>query len=882
MISSGNGCEGGRQSLPHKVSRIPFALDIGGSLAKLVYERTFRYNCPFPCRKTDTPSEDGVPSFPFYDYREREHEGRKMCFVKFETSCINECLAFIRSNILDIDSGVSAVRDFARTPIRFKVTGGGAYRFRELIVRELGVEFDKEDEMECLIRGCIFMLRNIPDELFRYDKRAIPAHVFVPDALVDTFPFLLVNIGSGVSILKVESPVSYSRLGGSSIGGGTFWGLGTALSGGKYTFDELLELAVAGDHRKVDMLVRDIYGGDYALLGLPGDAIASSFGLAARSPDNPRCSADILKSLLIAVSNNIGQLACLYAKQHNLTRILFGGFFIRGHGLTMELITFAVNFWSAGAHRALFLRHEGYLGAIGAFIKAVNDSDESKTVWSENYVAGSREAVGKFRIRCRENSLTLIDDGQLGPPSPAHLTTNFEGPSHRNFDLPEIPESEFNGLSIAVEDDGIGKAEKKPRMRHSLSLRRIPMDSSYLELDRVLGHSLEPLPLLEHPTRYTPDTWDLTQDEEARTYWLACLERGVERHRIKAEESQCETMPDASERSHQYADRYIGYLHELGKNPSSSGALTVRSLLSAQQHFLREFGFGDPFCIQKKLENHSALQEFPSFLKQLSQLSWADRQMSLVRALLGGNVFDWGAEETVKFFREARTDKFGVPNMEVTLSKIPPRPWLVDDYDKWIEAIRPDKQAYRCVLIFCDNSGPDVILGVLPLALEFISRGSKVILAANSAPAINDVTFEELEILLRLIAVHEPSVARALDTKHLLVTENGQIGPCLDLRLTASTLVQLVKREQVDLIVIEGMGRAVHTNLYARFRVDSLKVAVIKNAWLARRLGGELYGVLFKFERGSENQLSDETRENTPTLNQGPGTIFTDQAGDTI
>jgi type II pantothenate kinase len=43
-------------------------------------------------------------------------------------------------------------------------------------------------------------------------------------------------------------------------------------------FDELLELAEKGDHRNVDMLVRDIYGGDYKILGLPGDLIASSFG----------------------------------------------------------------------------------------------------------------------------------------------------------------------------------------------------------------------------------------------------------------------------------------------------------------------------------------------------------------------------------------------------------------------------------------------------------------------------------------------------------------------------------------------------------------------------------------------------------------------------
>lgn len=39
-----------------------------------------------------------------------------------------------------------------------------------------------------------------------------------------------------------------------------------------------MALAESGDHRQVDMLVKDIYGGDYKVLGLPADLIASSFG----------------------------------------------------------------------------------------------------------------------------------------------------------------------------------------------------------------------------------------------------------------------------------------------------------------------------------------------------------------------------------------------------------------------------------------------------------------------------------------------------------------------------------------------------------------------------------------------------------------------------
>lgn len=52
------------------------------------------------------------------------------------------------------------------------------------------------------------------------------------------------------------------------------------------------------------------------------------------------------KSLLHMISNDIGQLACLYARLHALDRVYFGGFFIRGHPVTMRTITYSINFFS--------------------------------------------------------------------------------------------------------------------------------------------------------------------------------------------------------------------------------------------------------------------------------------------------------------------------------------------------------------------------------------------------------------------------------------------------------------------------------------------------------------------------------------------------------
>ena len=77
-----------------------------------------------------------------------------------------------------------------------------------------------------------------------------------------------------MSILQVESTQVFKRIGGTSVGGGTFQGL-CALLAGTDSFEEAIALAEKGDSNKVDKLVRDIYGGGYAQFGLAGDVVAS-------------------------------------------------------------------------------------------------------------------------------------------------------------------------------------------------------------------------------------------------------------------------------------------------------------------------------------------------------------------------------------------------------------------------------------------------------------------------------------------------------------------------------------------------------------------------------------------------------------------------------
>ncbi len=289
-------------------------------------------------------------------------------------------------------------------------------------------------------------------------------HFASPNA--DVYPYMLVNIGSGVSILKVSGPRTYERVGGTSLGGGTLWGILSLLTGAG-SFDDMLDMAAKGDNTKVDMLVGDIYGTDYAKIGLKSTTIASSFGKVFRmkreaeheaedsgpggedpglnpithDPSSPTLlqpqlqqtgegvthsgrsssterktsnnnrknnetrfsNADMSRSLLYAISNNIGQIAYLQSQVHGLSNIYFGGSFIRGHPQTMNTLSYAIKFWSQGRKQAYFLRHEGYLGAVGAFLKR-QPRNWGRRASFENSGAGGGGGGALAEARMRERA----------------------------------------------------------------------------------------------------------------------------------------------------------------------------------------------------------------------------------------------------------------------------------------------------------------------------------------------------------------------------------------------------------------------------------------------------------------------------------------------
>jgi pantothenate kinase len=187
---------------------------------------------------------------------------------------------------------------------------------------------------------------------------------------------LLVSIGSGVSMIKINQNGSYERVNGTMIGGGTLVGLSHLLTGVR-DFDEIIDMGQKGNHAGVDYLVKDIYGDKNPFKDhLQGEWLASSFARAANdhetSPEDLKDKykkEDIISSLMFMVSYNIGQLAFFTAQQYDIDDIFFVGNYVRNNNAGMERITFGVDLNSRLKKRALFMTFDGFLGALGAFLQ---------------------------------------------------------------------------------------------------------------------------------------------------------------------------------------------------------------------------------------------------------------------------------------------------------------------------------------------------------------------------------------------------------------------------------------------------------------------------------------------------------------------------------
>ncbi|CAL1531849.1 unnamed protein product [Lymnaea stagnalis] len=348
-----------------------FGMDIGGTLTKLVYFEPANFDeFDFAERETLKTIHKyliGNTAYGKTGIRDVHLElgnqticGRtgKIHFIRFPTAQMSAFIELAKlKNFSGLASGICA-------------TGGGAYMFEEVFAKEVLLQLHKYDELDCLLKGIHHIDRHNPCECYYFSNpRDTECCDKLPFNFHNPYPYLVVNIGSGVSILSVRSKTDYNRVSGTSLGGGTFLGLCCLLTGCE-TFEEAIGLASQGDSRNIDKLVKDIYGGDYGKFGLKGDTVACSFGqMISQEKRDAARKEDLARATLVTLTNNIGSIARMCAKTEKIERVVFVGNFLRVNEISMKLLSYAMDYWSDGSLKALFLQHEGYFGAMGCLLE---------------------------------------------------------------------------------------------------------------------------------------------------------------------------------------------------------------------------------------------------------------------------------------------------------------------------------------------------------------------------------------------------------------------------------------------------------------------------------------------------------------------------------
>jgi type II pantothenate kinase len=341
--------------------------------------------------------------------------------------------------------------------------------------------------------------------------------------------------------------------------------------------------------------------------------------------------------------------------------------------------------------------------------------------------------------------------------------------------------------------------------------------------------SVAVFPLLVDPSGYRACTTDLIRDESARAYWLDLFES-----HFQVQLDAAATIGIGTADCERAAAMMTRELAAVRADPARHGRLDILVLDQLRTKSLRAGGIDDEFRLIKGRENDAAVRALPDRLDRLDALDGAVIIEELMRGLLAGNLFDMGVPASANRFAGAT-----IPFDQVSRD-VPSRPWRYDDLDAFTERIRlhPPRKA----IIFADNAGADAVLGVLPLARDLIRREADVVVAANERPSLNDITRTELEV----VRTRAEAIDATFASDQLRIVNSGCASPLIDLGRVSTDLADAAAN--ADLIVLDGMGRAIESNWTATFTVPCLRVAMLKDPQVARSVDGRLYDAVCRFD----------------------------------
>ena len=351
------------------------------------------------------------------------------------------------------------------------------------------------------------------------------------------------------------------------------------------------------------------------------------------------------------------------------------------------------------------------------------------------------------------------------------------------------------------------------------------------------------LTLLADPAAYRPcTTEDMHVDIAFRDHWVHHF---MHHFKLVMRLALATYGESARPRTEACYAALIARLEHVLAHPETYERLDLLYLDAMRQDVLIAHDLPDPFELTKARENATSLPLYQKIVADLDAHTSAEEALLLaVEGVFTGNIFDLGAHATMDMFATASPDFHAIRD-----SLNGKRPWLIDHFAAFAEATLGDPRGmprYRQAMFFCDNAGPDFLLGVLPFCRLLAKMGTRVGIAANRLPALNDITVSEIRGLLPALQAVDPQLDALVRRGQLVAIDSGNRIPLIDLRDISGEANAFAAN--TDLLILEGMGRAVETNLEAAFTCDSLKLAMIKDEMVAKRRAGKLFDTVCKFD----------------------------------
>lgn len=348
---------------------------------------------------------------------------------------------------------------------------------------------------------------------------------------------------------------------------------------------------------------------------------------------------------------------------------------------------------------------------------------------------------------------------------------------------------------------------------------------------------MPPFCKLADPERYVAGDWDLLADPAGREAWIQIFDEHTD---SLLEHARNSDHPPIEEQADAYELAFRRELDRVRARPGDFAPLTIYKLCRIRAELMLRHNIGDPYDRIKRIENEAALAHLPTVLRATDACPDEQVVETLIRGLLAGNKFDLGAKETTEQHARGELDFFE------TLAGLGARPWFVDRLGEIDARLRRGKLRYRKAIMFVDNAGGDAVLGALPLARYLADNGCRVVLAANDEPSLNDITVNELhDVLAAAAGYHDERLVHHLRKYQISVVGTGCDCPLIDLGDVSAACNEAAR--DANLVILEGMGRAVETNYRTPLTCDCIRVAMIKNRSLAQYLGCKLFDLIVDF-----------------------------------